>query len=120
MSDMSQEELRDMWNMLKEEREEKHKTASVNQLSNALAKRFQTVFIGAIAAFEEEFGELWGKDLPPNRGDKREGELYEKWQNVRRKILNNGNNQIRSALLELENYEISKKKVMMKWSVNNE
>lgn len=67
-----------------------------------LKKRFQTTMIGAIYEFEKAFGYLWGQDKDENEEltDKEE-KFLDIWEDTRNKILNNGNNQLRKALSEI-------------------
>lgn len=66
-----------------------------------IEKRIQTTMIGALAKFEENFGHLWGIDKNDDLTDK---ELYfnNLWEKTRVAILNNGNNQLRNALGDLQ------------------
>jgi hypothetical protein len=66
-----------------------------------LTKRFQTTMIGALFEFEKAFGYLWGQDK--NEEDLTDNELdfLDRWDNVRNQILNNGNNQLRKAIVDL-------------------
>jgi len=67
-----------------------------DELMFSIEKRFKTTMIGALAQFEKYFGYLWENDSP-NR------EKFENlWEDTRNNILNNGNNQIRLALRDLE------------------
>jgi hypothetical protein len=65
-------------------------------------KRFQTTIIGSLARFEENFGYLWENDNENSRA------YYKLWQQTRNSVLNNGNNQARLALDELEDFLIDK------------
>jgi hypothetical protein len=68
------------------------------ELMKNIETRFKTTMIGSLAKFEEYFGDLWEED---NRNRLK----YEKlWDQARNAILNNGNNQMRIALDELEDY----------------
>ena len=72
------------------------------QLMDFIEKRIQTTMIGALARFEDSFGYLWEKETS-NR------QYFEQlWENTRNHILNNGNNQLRLTLDELENYFYNK------------
>jgi hypothetical protein len=67
-----------------------------------LGKRFQTTMIGALFEFEKTFGYLWGQDK--NEEDLTDNELdfLDRWDFVRNQILNNGNNQLRKAISDLD------------------
>lgn len=70
---------------------------------NILTKRFQTTMIGALFEFEKTFGYLWGYDKDENSLTDRELEFLDLWDATRNKILNNGNNQLRKAVCDLDN-----------------
>lgn len=73
---------------------------------NILTKRFQTTMIGALFEFEKTFGHLWGQFKPDDQPLSAQEEYFqEKWDQVRNQILNNGNNQLRKALVDLEKNE---------------
>lgn len=82
-------------NQIEYARKSKHRLASV------IEKKMKTAFIGALHSFELEFSELW------ESGDE-EDRLYfkEKWERCRREILDKGNNELRAAQSELDNYDI--------------
>lgn len=67
-----------------------------------LMKRFQTTMIGAIYAFEENFGYLWGLDKDDDELTDKEIQFRNIWEDTRNKILNNGNNQFRKCVADLE------------------
>lgn len=68
------------------------------QLLEIIEKRFQTTMIGALARFEDSFGYLWEKETTHKHY------FEQMWEETRNSILNNGNNQLRLALEELENF----------------
>jgi hypothetical protein len=82
-----------------------------NHEEDILAKRFQTTMIGALYQFEQAFGYLWGFDKDDEDLTDSEERFRLKWENVRYNILNNGNNQLRSAIKDLNkpNYYSSTK-----------
>ena len=67
-----------------------------------ITKRFQTTMIGALHEFEKTFGHLWGHDKNEDFLTESEEEFRYRWENVRNQILNNGNNQLRKCLTDLE------------------
>lgn len=93
--------------LIKEARQQKYTEICRKRLSDIAEKKIKTTFIGAIAAFEKEFGELWGIDLKDEDRDDDQKYWYEKWQLARTEILNNGNNQSRALLNEIANHVIS-------------
>lgn len=69
-----------------------------------LTKKFQTTMIGALFEFEKNFGYLWGHDKDENDLTDKELDFLDRWDFTRNQILNNGNNQLRQALNELDKY----------------
>ena len=84
---------------------------SKKKLLQAIEKKLQTSFIGALSRFESRFGEIWGHGK--DELDCRDNQL--KWRDIyeecRHEILNNGNNQIRAMHAELNQY-------LVKWIRN--
>jgi hypothetical protein len=66
--------------------------------------------IGALSTIEEHFGFLWGFELPEDQLTPEQKHVKSIFEDVRAKILDRGNTQIRSLESEFVNYEISKKK----------
>ena len=66
-----------------------------------LMKRFQTTMIGALFEFEKTFGYLWGQSKEIEDLTDRETEFNDLWEDVRNRILNNGNKQLRKAIVDL-------------------
>lgn len=71
---------------------------------NILTKRFQTTMIGALFEFEKTFGYLWGHDKDENDLTDKELDFLDRWDFTRNQILNNGNSQLRKALIDLDKY----------------
>lgn len=72
-----------------------------NSYNNILTKRFQTTMIGALFEFEKTFGYLWGQNKDEQDLTDRELDFLEMWDRTRNQILNNGNNQLRKAIADL-------------------
>jgi hypothetical protein len=70
------------------------------ELIKSIEKRIQTTMIGALARFEENFGHLWNTEEDSDEAER----FWTIWENTRNQVLNNGNNQLRSALDDLGNY----------------
>lgn len=63
-----------------------------------IEKRMQTIMIGAISKFEENFGHLWGHFLDEEEPLTTEQLAFaDDWERTRNQILNQGNSQIRNA-----------------------
>ena len=97
--------------------QEKFQNNSRNRLMDAIKKKFDTTMIGALAAFEEEFGELWGDGLGIDQLTLDQLEERERWDRVRSKVLDNGNNQSRSAAEEISHYTVTFNKYVTKFVV---
>lgn len=75
-----------------------------NALIENISTKLKTSFIGALAAFENNFGYLWGHNSLKLTVEQKE--LRDKWKLVRKEILDKGNDQIKYAKLEFGKYEI--------------
>lgn len=73
-----------------------------NLQKNVLTKRFQTTMIGALFEFEQNFGYLWGLDKDERDLTDQQEKFRSLWEDTRNQILNNGNNQLRKCLSDLE------------------
>lgn len=93
---------------------------SKTKLIQIIEKKFQTTFIGALSAIEEYFGQLWGHDKSTSARTVSEREWYDKFQELRAKILDNGNNQARAVVNELQQYLINWQGYNMNLSVRKE
>lgn len=74
------------------------------RLKEAMEKRLKTTMIGAIHSIEKIFGDLWCHDCE-DRTDKEE-QMYKVFVELRNKILDDGNTQIRSMSNDLQAYEV--------------
>ena len=72
----------------------------IEQLICNIEKRFKTTMIGSLAQFEQRFEHLWDEAIDEDK----KKYYYNLWQDTRDEILNNGNNQARSAVKELKNF----------------
>lgn len=76
----------------------------MNNEKSILTKRFQTTMIGALYEFEKSFGYLWGYNKTEDEFlTEKEEKFLDIWEETRNKILNNGNNQLRKAVSEINN-----------------
>lgn len=88
---------------LEKQNEEKRKEASRTRLIKDVSKRMNTCFIGALDAIEKNMGFLWEGDYCEQEAQE---EMRRIFQNVRKEILDNGNNQIREFKGDLLNYDV--------------
>jgi hypothetical protein len=58
--------------------------------------------IGALHEFEKVFGYLWGQNKNDDFLTESEEDFRDRWEEVRNQILNNGNNQLRKCLMDIE------------------
>lgn len=101
----------------KNAREQRSKDASHNALMRHAKKKIQTTMIGSLSDVEEFFGFLWGFDVSEKDLTEEQKHMKEIYEEVRAKILDRGNTQIRDLELEFINYEISRKKYYIKLPV---
>jgi hypothetical protein len=76
------------------------------RLDNIAQTKIKTTFIGAISAFEETFGFLWGYGKNDDELTDEEKKFRELWYKVRTIILNNGNTQRRALSNEISNHVV--------------
>lgn len=75
-------------------------------LLRVVERKLKTSFIGALSQFEQRFGHLWGHNLPDNRLTQAQRDMRPVWDEVRRAVLTNGNNQVRAAEQEFQLFAI--------------
>jgi hypothetical protein len=69
----------------------------MDRLRYYVEKRMQTIMIGALSKFEENFGHLWGHFLDDEEPLTSEQLAFaDDWERTRNQILNQGNAQIRN------------------------
>jgi len=83
--------------------EERGKLYSQNRLRQNVGKKIQTTMIGALSAFEENFGKLWGLESDVDLTDEQKM-FRELWEKTRTDVLNKGNKQLRAAMEEISEY----------------
>lgn len=100
--------------------EERSQLYSKKRLVNTVKKKIQTTMIGAVAACEQYFGELWGHGKSPE--ELNEGEIFwrDRWEELRNEILNKGNTQLRAALEEISLYTLDFNKYRADFIVRKE
>lgn len=94
---------------LQQIRDERVKEISRDDLYQQSKKNIKTTMIGSLDAFEKSFGFLWNLDGTHEPTEEHKFFL-DLWNQVRDKILDNGNSQIRNMGDEFANYEIKRKK----------
>tara|TARA_B100000745_G_scaffold174666_1_gene114420 strand:- start:208 stop:582 length:375 start_codon:yes stop_codon:yes gene_type:complete len=95
---------------------EHYKDSSKKRLTNIIKKKFNTTIIGSLAAFEDQFGELWGHGLELRDLDDEQRYWRDIWMETRAKVLDNGNANLRAAESELSQYSISWNRYVTKFN----
>ena len=103
---------------LKKAREERGRQASHDALLKTAKKKVQTTMIGSLSDVEQFFGFLWGFGLHESELTEEQKHLKLIYEDVRAKILDRGNTQIRDLELEFLNYEIDRKKYYIELPVH--
>lgn len=98
-------------------RREKYLEQSRRRLDRIITTKMKTAFIGALSAFEDEFGFLWGQDLPENALSQEQKDMAELWERARTRVLNNGNTQLRAVRTEIQNHTVDWKRYRMDFAV---
>lgn len=91
-------------------REERKKEITKDALFNCCKKNIQTTMIGALDAIEKNFGFLWGFEDAGSDLTEEQNFMKGLYNELRDKILDNGNTQIRNLESEFSFYEIDLKK----------
>ena len=91
----------------RELKSKKYTDGSKKRLSNIIATKVKTSFIGAISACEDHFGVLWGHGKQVSELNESEAAMREVWEEVRANILDNGNTQLRAIISEIGEYSIN-------------
>lgn len=99
---------------------DRYDNQSKNRLKDIVDKHFNTAIIGALAAFENGFGDLWGhfdyeEDLTETQ---KKNEVI--WEKIRQEILDNGNHKKRLALEEIDNHKISWNRYKTEFIINKD
>lgn len=100
-------------------RDQRSKDVSHDSLLKGAKKKIQTTMIGSLSDIENYFGFLWGFGDENTELSKEQKHMKDIFEEVRAKILDRGNTQIRDLELEFVNYEISRKKFYIKLPVQN-
>jgi hypothetical protein len=98
--------------------QELYKANSKRQLIYNIEKKFKTTMIGALSRFEEIFGYLWGHGK--ENLTQTEKEFKRLWERARTEILDNGNNQLRTAIDEINHYTVEFQKYKTDFLIKKE
>jgi hypothetical protein len=95
---------------LKRAREQRSKEVSHDTLLKNAKKKIQTTMIGSLSDIEEYFGFLWGFGEAEASLSEQQKQMKCIYEDIRAKILDRGNTQIRELELDFINYDVSRKK----------
>jgi hypothetical protein len=82
--------LRETGRLRQERQEQRHteqQLRSLERLNKSIETKFRTTFIGALSAFEEEFGYEWGDRKPEHALTDEQYNMRKRWERVRMTIL---------------------------------
>ncbi len=85
---------------------ENYKVLCRKKLAKNIETKINTTMIGALDAVERHFGSVWGEGKPISERTPKEVAMLAVKDQLRTEILNNGNNQKRAALAEINQYEV--------------
>lgn len=117
---MNHDEIKKIVQLARKANEQKQEVRTKENLKRHVQTKFKTTMIGALAKFEEAFGSLWGHGIPDDQLTKQQLEFRNLWNLTRTEVLNNGNNQLRAALSEIDNHTVKYNKVEYKFIVQNQ
>ena len=89
--------------------EEFRKDLEKNDLKIRLVKFLKTSFIFPLAEIESEFGFLWDHDSDSEEITEEQSEFEERYERFRKRVLDNGNNQIRFLEKLIDKYDVKLK-----------
>jgi len=79
---------------------------SKDRLMQSAKRYLESCFVGSLAMFEEEFGELWGLNTKESLLTDIQRKNRERWRRVRSAILNSGNAKMRTLLIEIDHRRV--------------
>lgn len=98
--------------------DERYKQYSKDRLCKNIAGKIRTTMIGSLAIIEQELGYLWGLN-EDRRLTPEEEEMLIIWEDIRTRILDLGNNNIRMAEEEIDSYTLNWNKFKTNLIFNN-
>jgi len=79
---------------------------SKDRLMQSAKRYLESCFIGSLARFEEEFGELWGLNTKEALLTDSQRQNRERWRRVRSAVLDSGNAKLRTLLAEIDHRRV--------------
>ncbi len=89
---------------------QQYREISSERLQRSLEKKCRTTFIGAISSMEKEFGPLWGHGTPVTELTEEQAFYRERWERLRKEILDKGNAELRAVRNEVADYDVEWRK----------
>lgn len=86
---------------------QRYSQQSRERLKRNIETKIRTTMIGSLSLVESKLGFLWGQGKPRGQLTEQESAMEELKDELRTEILNNGNNQLRAAIAEINQYEIT-------------
>lgn len=103
---LSHGQMKALSQKMKQAKEERYLEQSRRRLDKIVSTKVRTAFIGSLAAFEAEFGFLWGQGLAEDQLTDEQADMLELWNQARTNVLNNGNTQLRAVRNEIANQTV--------------
>lgn len=103
-NELSRGQMQVLSRKMKEIKEQRLLDESHKRLDKIVCTKVRTAFIGALAAFEDQFGFLWGHGLEEQSLSQKQRDMRELWERARIDVLNNGNTQLRALRNEISNH----------------
>lgn len=100
------DQMKKIVQLAREANEKKYENRSKESLKRHITTKLKTTMIGSLDRFEKIFGGLWGHGKPDSDLTPEEAENKKLWELVRTEVLNNGNNQLRAAMSEVDQYTV--------------
>lgn len=116
---MNHSQLKSLHDSHRRANDQRYEAHSKDNLKRNVTTKFKTTMIGALVRFEETFGNLWGHGKQDHELTREEAQNRKKWNFIRTEILNNGNNQLRSALMEIDQHTVKYNKMEYQFSIRN-
>jgi hypothetical protein len=107
MDNVNYNQLHKMYQNVRKVNSERIALGHKKRLIANIEKKFRTAMIGTLARCEEQLGFLWGHGKDFSILDKNQREFRVVWDNLRTEILNHCNNQLRAAIEEISEYNIT-------------
>ena len=116
----SHEENKKVVALARKANEERYEAHSREIMKKHITTKFRTTMIGTLDILEQQYGYKWGHGLSEEECTVEQLSERDRWQLIRTEILNNGNNQMRAALAEVEQYTVKYNKKEYKFLITKD